>query len=79
MSLIVVNNFIVKKLSLSLIAVNVIDYHFHLLQYMESPNLHGPSRINTLGLVSSVCLFATGLKRARSEGKQGHVKTMLKL
>jgi hypothetical protein len=33
-SLIVVNNIIVKKLSLkvSLIAVNVIDYHFHLLQ-----------------------------------------------
>jgi hypothetical protein len=31
---IVVNNIIVKKLSLkvSLIAVNVIDYHFHLLQ-----------------------------------------------
>jgi hypothetical protein len=33
-SLIVVNNIIVEKLSLkvSLIAVNVIDYHFHLLQ-----------------------------------------------
>jgi hypothetical protein len=34
MSLIVVNNIIVKKVSLkvSLFAVNVIDYHFHLLQ-----------------------------------------------
>ena len=33
-SLIAVNNFIVKKVSLkvSLIVVNVIDYHFHLLQ-----------------------------------------------
>ena len=33
-SLIAVNNIIVKKVSLkvSLIAVNVIDYHFHLLQ-----------------------------------------------
>jgi hypothetical protein len=33
-SLISVNNIIVKKVSLkvSLIAVNVIDYHFHLLQ-----------------------------------------------
>jgi hypothetical protein len=33
-SLIVVNNIIVKKLSLKVspIAVNVIDYHFHLLQ-----------------------------------------------
>ncbi len=33
-SLIAVNNTIVKKVSLkvSLIAVNVIDYHFHLLQ-----------------------------------------------
>jgi hypothetical protein len=33
-SLIVVNNIIVEKLSLkvSLIAVNVIDYHFHVLQ-----------------------------------------------
>ncbi len=45
MSPIVVNNIIVKKLSLkvSLIAVNVIDYHFHLLQEMESPYLDNPN------------------------------------
>ncbi len=36
---------IVKKLSpkVSPIAVNVVTYHFHLLQYMESPYLHFPN------------------------------------
>ncbi len=38
-SLIAVNNIIVKKVSLkvSLIAINVIDYHFQILQSMKSP------------------------------------------